>query len=75
MFDRVEINTKDHRLRLGFAAATQYAPQARLRIAQPAKLRGVGTYRPSGTFIIERDAVMVPLRSNGTTSVDLMQTD
>jgi hypothetical protein len=72
-FDGVEVNAKSQVVRLGFAAATPLAPQARLRIAQPAKIPGVGTYHPAEKFSVERDAVVVPLKQNATTWVELIQ--
>ena len=73
-FDGVEVNTKTHAVRIGFSAATPYAPQARLRVAQPAKLPEVGTFHPTAKFAIERDAFVVPLKKNGITWVELAGT-
>jgi hypothetical protein len=41
-----------------------------LRIEQPAKVPGIGTYRPAGKLAVEREAFTVPLKS-GTTWVEL----
>lgn len=65
-FDGLEINSKTHSVRVGFSAATELEPQARLRIAQPAKVADIGTFHPTKTFANERDAFVVPLKKNGT---------
>jgi hypothetical protein len=74
-FDSVEVNTKTHAVRVGLSSATQYEPQARLRIAQPAKLSGIGTYHPTEKFTVERDAFDVALKKDGTTWVELTNAD
>ena len=73
-FDSVEINDKTHAVRVGLSAATEYESQARLRVAQPAKLPGVGTFHPTATFAIERDAFVVALKKNGITWLELAGT-
>jgi hypothetical protein len=65
-FESLEINSRTGSVRLGLAAATQFIPTARLRIEQPAKLPGVGTYHPAESLSRERDAYVVPLRNNPT---------
>src|SRR5204863_3568493 len=40
-FESVEINLRDHRVRLSLSAANSSTPQARLRIEQPAKVGGI----------------------------------
>jgi hypothetical protein len=69
-FESVEVNPRTHAVRVGLSSATQYTPLARLRLEQPAKMTGIGTYRPSGGFSFEREAFSVPLK-NGTTWVEL----
>jgi hypothetical protein len=69
-FDSVEVNTRTHLVRIALTPATSHTPQALLRIEQPAKLAGMGTYRPSRHLAIERDGYQVPL-GIGTTTVDL----
>ena len=69
-FETVELNTKTGAVRLGLASATLETPQARLRIEQPAKLAGVGSYQPSQPFKQEREAFAIPLKS-GMTWVEL----
>ena len=65
-FESLEINSRTGSVRIAFASATQFIPTARLRIEQPAKLPGVGTYHPTESFPRERDAYVVPLRNNPT---------
>jgi hypothetical protein len=66
----VEVNAKTGAVRLGLAPATAYTPVARLRVEQPAKVNGAGTYRPVAALQSERDAYVVPLKT-GTTWVEL----
>jgi hypothetical protein len=69
-FEQVEINAADKTVRLAFSAATQYTPNAFLRIEQPAKITGIGTYKPVEKLETERGAYIVPLKAE-TTWVDL----
>jgi hypothetical protein len=71
-FESVEVNPKTKAVRVGLSGASQFTPQARLRVEQPAKVAGVGTYRPKSTLKAERDAFTVPLKK-GTTWVELAQ--
>jgi hypothetical protein len=69
-FESVEVNTRTGAVRVGLAAKTQYVPEARLRVEQPAKVSGIGTYRPTASLATERGAFTVPLK-RGTTWVEL----
>jgi hypothetical protein len=69
-FDAVEVDSKTGVVRIGLSAATKFTPMARLRLEQPAKLQGVGTYRPTKPLKLERDAYVVPLEK-GTAWVAL----
>ena len=69
-FETVELNTKTGAVRISLASATPETPQARLRIEQPAKVAGTGSYQPSQSFKQERDAFVIPLKQ-GTTLVEL----
>lgn len=69
-FEAVEVNTKTGAVRVGLARATTEMPQARLRIEQPAKIAGVGSYQPSPSLKQERDAFVIPLKS-GMTWIEL----
>jgi hypothetical protein len=71
----VEVNTRNHAVRLGFSDATPFAPQARLFIAQPTKIPGLGTYYPAAKFPVERDAFVVPLKKSATTWIELNPAD
>ena len=73
-FEEVEIHTDGKIVRIGFAAATEYTPTARLRIEQPAKVAGVSTFKPSVNLSTERGAFVVPLES-GLTWIELVQTN
>lgn len=61
-FEAVEVNTRTHAVRVVLSAATAFTPHARLRMEQPARLTGVGTYKPRQTFKVERGAYVVPLK-------------
>lgn len=69
-FESVEINPATRVVRVGLSPATQYAPAARLRVEQPAKLTGGGTYRPATSLESERGAFVIPLKL-ATTWVEL----
>jgi hypothetical protein len=60
-------NETSGEVQLTFDAATQDTPAARLRIEQPAKLFGVGQYRPAGSRTLERNAYTIPLHAQPTT--------
>jgi hypothetical protein len=70
-FESVEVNSKTGSVRVDLAGATQFTPEARLRVEQPAKVQGVGTYRPVKPLKSEREAYVVPL-AKGTTWVELI---
>jgi hypothetical protein len=57
-------------VRVGLSPATQYTPVARLRIEQPFKAGGIGTYQPTAQLKSERGAFIIPLKQT-TTWVDL----
>jgi hypothetical protein len=72
-FESVAINPSTHAVRLTLSPAAAFTPAARLRIEQPAKVAGVGTYSMAmGTFTTERGAVVVPL-GQAVTLVELGQ--
>ena len=60
-FDTVELHARTHAVRVGLSPATSFASTARLRMDQPAKMKGIGTYRIKETFSSERGASTVPL--------------
>ena len=65
-FKRAVFDPKTGSLRLTLESAEEFTPNARLRIEQPAKLPGVGTYHLDGTFKQERGAYVIPLNSAAT---------
>jgi len=65
-FENVEVNPDTGVVRVALAAATESTPEARLRIEQPAKVSGVGNYRPAAPLQLQRGAYVVPLRKETT---------
>jgi hypothetical protein len=61
-FEAVEINVRTHEVRVALGAATEFTPRARLRVEQPAHLKGVGSYKPRRKLELERGAYVVPLK-------------
>jgi len=61
-FETVEINSRTNVIRVGLSPRTADTPQARLHIEEPAKVAGVGTYRPGQSRAKERDAYVIPLK-------------
>jgi hypothetical protein len=70
-FESVAVNTRTHAVRVGLSPATLPAPQARMRVEQPAKIAGVGTYHPRPQLAKERDAYTISLK-RGITWIDLV---
>ena len=60
-FEAIKINSATGAVEIGLAAATPFTPSARLHVEQPAKVHGAGTYHPTKTFNIEREAYVIPL--------------
>ena len=65
-FSGVEIDPKTGIVRVSLAPATPMMPAARLRIEQPAKISGVGTYQPVPNLTPERGAYVVTLGTRAT---------
>ncbi len=65
-FEHVEIDTINKSVRLGLTAATQYISKARLKIEQPAKIIGIGAFKPAKNLETERGSFNIPLDSNTT---------
>jgi hypothetical protein len=66
-FESVAIHPTTKALRVTLSQAARFTPSARLRIEQPARIEGVGTYSmASGTFATERGAIVVPLQAKAT---------
>lgn len=68
--ESAQIDSKAGDVRIALAPATDATPTALLRIEQPAKIAGVGTFRPKGTLKLEGGAYVVPL-GKSVTWVDL----
>ena len=69
-FEGIEVDSKTGAVRVGLAGETQFTPTAYLRVEQPSKVAGVGTYQPTKPLKSERQAYVVPLEK-GTTWVEL----
>jgi hypothetical protein len=69
-FQEIEVNSKTNAVRIGLSPATAFLREARLRVRQPAKITGIGTYHPAALLKKERDAFVVPLGKE-TTWVEL----
>jgi hypothetical protein len=65
-FQGVDVDATTHAVRVRLGPASSHTTSARLRIEQPAKISGVGTYKAQGSFGTERGAVVVPLTSSPT---------
>jgi hypothetical protein len=65
-FDSVEVNTKTNAVRVALTAATPAVAHGLLRIEQPAKVAGVGTYHPAALLASAREGFLVPLQSSLT---------
>jgi hypothetical protein len=65
-FESVELNAKTHLVKLQLSPASEFTKEARLRIEQPAKISGVGTFRPREKFEDDRDAFTIPLSEKST---------
>ncbi|HET9131720.1 MAG TPA: DUF5695 domain-containing protein, partial [Terriglobia bacterium] len=62
-FVAAEIQTKTHAVRIALSPSSPATPQARLRVEQPARVEGIGTFRPSEKFSLERGAFTIPLQA------------
>lgn len=69
--ETVEINPATKSVKLALSPKGQFTPDAVLRVEQPAKVAGVGTFAPTGTFKSDREALVVPL-GPGATTVELV---
>jgi hypothetical protein len=65
-FESVTINPLTKAVRVTLAPAAEFTPTALLRIEQPAKIKGVGTYRTVRTLTAERGGSVVPLTKAAT---------
>ncbi len=60
-FESVEVNTRNHAIRIGLSPQSSNTPEARLHVEQPAKTSVVGTYHPRQQLRTECDAYTVRL--------------
>jgi hypothetical protein len=68
-FDGVAFNPSTGAVRLTLSASNEFTPSARLRIEQPAKIPGAGTYHAPKTYRAERGALVIPLQRTATSVV------
>ena len=67
IFSAIEINKKSRAVKISFSEDSQ-GSVARLRIEQPATVKGVGTFHPVGVpFRLEREAYVIPVDRSITT--------
>ncbi len=66
-FERVEFDTSRHTVHIELAAGTAKNPAARLRVEQPAEVRGNGHFVPVRNPAVERGAYVIPLKWESTT--------
>jgi hypothetical protein len=62
-FEQVEIDADKKTVKLSLSPATEYTPNAILRVEQPARITGIGTFKPTGKLETERGAYVVPLKT------------
>jgi len=65
-FVGLQVNARTGVFRISFAAATQFTPEARLRIEQPAKVSKDRHFRPITRLRSERQAYVIPLTKTVT---------
>jgi hypothetical protein len=65
-FESVEVNLGTGVVRVRLAAGTEATPTSLLRVEQPAKVKGVGNYRPAVPLHAERGGYLVPLGKETT---------
>jgi hypothetical protein len=63
-FEGVDVNLTTHAVRVGLSKSDEYTPLARLRVQQPAKISGIGTYHPRPQLELERDAHVIGLKES-----------
>lgn len=65
-FQTLTFDTRSHTVQLTLAAADANTPAARVRLEQPARVNGVGSYAIAGGYPTERGASVVPLSASAT---------
>jgi hypothetical protein len=71
--DEVDYNTSNGEIHLKLSKANEHTPNAVLRLAQPAKINGVGIYAVKGNPKKERGAYLLPLANEHTTEIILQK--
>jgi len=61
-FEQIDVNAENGHVRVGLGPATEFTSAAMLRIEQPAKIAGVGTYRSAEKLESKRGAWVIPLK-------------
>jgi hypothetical protein len=69
-FSSIAIDVDKHVVRVSLSPAALYTPDARLRVEQPAKRPGIGTFAPVREYVVDAGAYTIPL-GHGVTSVEL----
>jgi len=69
-FSEIEINRRTNSVRVGLSPKTLTTKEARLRIEQPAKVEGIGTFKPTKSLKFERGAFVIPL-NKGKNSIEI----
>ena len=64
-FECVEIDADSSKVRVKLDGSGEFTRQALLRIEQPARIRGVGSYQPALALKSERGGYVVPLQREG----------
>jgi hypothetical protein len=65
-FESLELNHETGVVRVGLAGATEATAEGLLRIEQPARIDGIGDYRPAGSWQPRRGAYVIPLQKETT---------
>jgi hypothetical protein len=60
-FEAVELNARTGLVRVGLTGGADHVSQGRLRVEQPAKIAGVGTYQPLQKLELHNDAYRVDI--------------
>ena len=60
-FEKIEFNSKTHQVQIALAPADQYTTVARLRVEQPGRISGIGSFEPVDKKSLERGAYTIGL--------------
>jgi hypothetical protein len=70
-FESLVFDSRRNTISVELSGATEFTPEARLRVDQPPGTGSVGTYSPKSSLKLERGAYVVPLGTT-TTRVELL---